>query len=134
MINFVLSVLNSGSTRPNTAISKTNFRATTLIDAEKDNLIATYMHLTKEVLPSMARSERTNWPVSEDHCFQRIILDHVCGGVWYEHLDRPAYKNLTNTQAETAVRLCRDIADGQADLEQLNKQSLIWRGKRQAPS
>ena len=101
---------------------------------EKDTLIATYMHLTKEVLPSMARSDRTNWPVSEDHCFQRIILDHVCGGVWYEHLDRPAYKNLTNTQAETAVRLCRDIADGQADLEQLNKQSLIWRGKRQAPS
>ena len=61
---------------------------------EKDTLIATYMHLTKVVLPSMARSDLTNWPVSEDHCFQRIILDHVCGGVWYEHLDRPAYKTL----------------------------------------
>ena len=71
---------------------------------EKDTLIATYMHLTKEVLPSMARNDRTSWPVSEDHCFQRIVLDHVCGGVWYDHLDRPAYKNLTNEQAKTATQ------------------------------
>ena len=102
-----------------------------MIDAEKDSLIATYMHLTKEVLPSMARSDRTNWPVSEDHCFQRIILDQVCGGVWYEHLGRPAYKHLTKDQVQRAVELCQIIADGQADLKQLNQQSLIWRGKRQ---
>ena len=105
------------------------------MDAEKekkDSLIATYMHLTKEVLPSMARSDRTNWPVSEDHCFQRIILDQVCGGVWYEHLDRPAYKHLTKDQAQRAVELCRDIGDGRVDLKQLNQQSLIWRGKLQS--
>ena len=101
---------------------------------EKDTLIATYMHLTKEVLPSIARSDRTDWPVREDHCFQRIVLDHVCGGVWYEHLGRPAYKHLTNDQAERAVELCHDIAGGQADLQRLNQQSLIWRGKRQAPN
>ena len=96
---------------------------------EKDTLITTYMNLTKEVLPSLARNDQTDWPVREDHCFQRIVLDHVCGGVLYEHLDRPAYKNLTNAQAKTAVQLCHDIAGGQADLKQLNKQSLIWRGK-----
>ena len=104
-----------------------------MIDAEKeekDTLIATYMHLTKEVLPSMARSDRTNWPVSEDHCFQRIILDQICGGVWYEHLGRPAYKHLTKDQAQRAVELCRDIADGRADLRQMNQQSLMWRGKQ----
>ena len=99
---------------------------------EKNTLIATYMHLTKEILPSMARSDWTDWPVSEDHCFQRIILDHVCGGVWYEYLDRPAYKHLTDDQAQRAVELCRDIADGRADLKQLNQQSLIWRGKQRA--
>ena len=60
----------------------------------------------------MARSDRTFWPVSEDHCFQRIVLDNVCGGVWYEHLDRPAYKHLTKDQAQRAVEICRDIADG----------------------
>jgi hypothetical protein len=101
---------------------------------DKDTLVANYMRFTKEVLPSLARNDQTDWPVSEDHCFQRIILDQVCGGVWYEHLDRPAYKHLTNDQAKRAVELCRDIIEGRADLKQLNQQSLIWRGKRQAPS
>ena len=96
---------------------------------EKDTLIATYMHLTEEVLPSLARSDRTDWPVSDDHCFQRIVLDTICGGVWYAYLDRPAYKNLTHEQARRAVDLCREIAEGRADLQQLNNQSLIWRGK-----
>ncbi len=94
-----------------------------------DSLIGTYMHLTKEVLPSMARSNRQGWPVSEDHCFQRIVLDTICDGIWYEHLDRPAYKHLTNDQAQRAVKLCQDIIDGRVDLKRLNKQSLIWRGK-----
>ena len=93
------------------------------------NLIENYKHLTKTVLPSMARSGERDWPVREDHCFQRIVLDTICGGVWYEHLVRPAYKHLTNDQAQRAVELCRKIANGQADLKQLNQQSLIWRGK-----
>ena len=100
---------------------------------ENDTLIATYMHLTKEVLPSMARNDQTDWPVSKDHCFQRIVLDDVCCGVWYDHLDRPACKHLTNDQVKRAVELCQNIADGQADLKQLNQQSLIWRGKKRAP-
>lgn len=98
----------------------------------KDTLIATYMNLTKEILPSLTQNDQTDWPVSEDHCFQRIILDHVCGGVWYEHLGRPAYKHLTEDQAQRAVELCCDIADGRVDLKQLNQQSLIWRGKLQS--
>ena len=98
------------------------------------DLIDHYMHLTKTVLPSMARSGERDWPVSEDHCFQRIVLDTIFGGVWYDHLDRPAYKHLTDDQARTAVELCQDIIDGRADLQQLNRQSLIWRGKPWAPS
>ena len=107
------------------------------MDAEKEEKgtqVANYMRLTKEVLPSLAKSGRPDWPVSEDHCFQRIVLDTICGGVWYEHLGRPAYKHLTNDQAQLAVKLCQDIEEGLADLHQLNWQSLIWRGKWQAPS
>ena len=96
---------------------------------EIDDLLSAYLHLTKEVLPALARNGRRSWPVSDDHCFQRIILDHVCGGVWYEYLDCPAYKNLTKDQAQRAVKLCEDIADGHKDLQKLNQQSLIWRGK-----
>ena len=96
---------------------------------ETDDLVSAYLHLTKEVLPALARKGRRNWPVSEDHCFQRIILDHICGGVWYEYLDRPAYKSLTKDQAQRAVKLCEDIANGHKDLQKLNQQSLIWRSK-----
>ena len=94
------------------------------------NLVDAYLHLTKEVLPALAQSGGEQWPVREDHCFQRIVLDTICGGVWYAHLDRPAYKNLTHDQAQRAVDLCHEIAEGRADLQQLNNQSLIWRGKR----
>ena len=94
------------------------------------DLVDAYMYLTKETLPSLARSNGQDWPIREDHCFQRIVLDTICGGVWYEHLDRPAYKNLTHDQAQRAVDLCHEIAEGHVDLRQLNNQSLIWRGKR----
>ncbi|MEM6889758.1 MAG: hypothetical protein AAGD43_18320 [Pseudomonadota bacterium] len=102
------------------------------IDSARD-LVQDYIHLTKVVLPALAQSDARDWPVSEDHCFQRIVLDAICGGVWYEHLDRPAYKHLTRDQAQRAIQLCHEIVKGRADLWQLNHQSLIWRGKRKAP-
>ena len=94
------------------------------------NLVEAYLHLTKEVLPALARSGGQDWPVCEDHYFQRIILGTIYGDVQYAHLDRPASKNLTHDQAQRAVNLCREIAEGRADLQQLNNQSLIWRSKR----
>ena len=97
-------------------------------------LINSYLTLTRNVLPSLAKDGSRTWPVVEDHCFQRIVLDTICDGVWYEHVVRPAYKNLTNEEAQRAVDLCYEIAEGHADLRQLNNQSLIWRGKRQAQS
>ncbi len=107
-----------------------------LIDQKEEtrDLIDTYLHLTKKVLPQLARGDEHNWPVSEDHCFQRIVLDTICGGVWYDHLSRPAYKHLTNDQAQRAVHLCKSILAGQADLHELNQQSLAWRGKTKKPS
>ena len=96
---------------------------------ETQDIIQVYMHFTKEVLPSLAKKKSPDWPVYEDHCFQRIVLDTICGGVWYEHLKRPAYKNLTDEQAKLAVDLCEDIVNGKANLSQLNQQSLSWRGK-----
>ena len=127
--------MNCRGTRPNTGISVSSFRTVAVMNAEKevkDSLIATYMNLTKEILPSWVRNDQTNWPVSEDRCFQRIILDQICGGVWYEHLGRPAYKHLTKDHAQCAVKLCCDIPDGWVNLKQLNQQSLIWRGKLQS--
>lgn len=98
----------------------------------REALAQEYLHLTREVLPEMARLQDTCWPVVNDHCFQRIVLDTICGGVWYNHIARPAYRHLTDEQAQAAVNLCREILAGEADLHALNRQSLSWRGKAAA--
>ena len=77
----------------------------------------------------MTRGGERDWTVFEDHCFQRIVLDTICGGVWYEHLRCPAYERLINDKAKRAVDLCRDIIEKRVDVRQLNQQYLIWRGK-----
>ena len=92
-------------------------------------LVSNYIEMTKKTMPSLANTTHKNWPVRNDHCFQRIILDTVCGGIWYDHLPRPAYKHLSHEQALQAVNLCNDIIAGKADLVALNRQSLMWRGK-----
>ena len=94
------------------------------------DLVSRYSVLTKETMPQLARTSHTHWPVRNDHCFQRIVLDAVCGGVWYDHVARPAYKHLSREQAIHAVALCEDIIAGEADLAALNAKSLVWRGKR----
>lgn len=102
---------------------------TTAETARLADLVSRYMVLTKEVMPHMARDPAVLWPVRNDHCFQRIVLDNVCGGPWYDHLARPAYKHLSRDQAICAVRLCEAIIAGDADLDDLNQNSLRWRGK-----
>jgi len=99
--------------------------------SEKDiqELINSYFNLTKNVLPSLAKDGSRTWPVVDEHCFQRIVLDNICGGVWYEFIDRPACKNLTMEQVVAAVQLCEAIIDGRSNIQELNQQSLIWRGK-----
>ena len=98
-------------------------------DLNSKELVSYYIELTKKTMPQLANTTHKNWPVRNDHCFQRIILDTICGGIWYDHLPRPAYKHLSYKQASQAVNLCNDIIAGTADLVALNRQSLIWRGK-----
>ena len=99
-------------------------------ESQTNNLIKRYIKLTKQVLPKMASDKKLKWPVQNDHCFQRIVLDNICNGSWYEHLERPAYKHLSRDQSLKAVKLCEEIISGNADLHALNRQSLIWRGKK----
>ena len=94
-----------------------------------EELVSYYIEMTKETMPQLANTTNKNWPVRNDHCFQRIILDTLFGGIWYDHLPRPAYKHLSHEQALQAVNLCNDIIAGTVDLVALNRQSLLWRGK-----
>lgn len=95
----------------------------------KSLLVQQYLHLTRIVMPELALTMQKKWPVRYDHCFQRIVLDAICGGIWYDHIARPAYKHLSLQQAKTAVQLCDDIISDKVDIVDLNRQSLSWRGK-----
>ena len=102
-------------------------------DKPKDStfeLVQRYLHFTQTVMPQLALTLKNQWPVQNDHCFQRIVLDNICGGVWYDHVLHPAYKHLSLQQAENAVQLCENIIDGSMDVVDLNRKSLSWRGKR----
>ena len=91
-------------------------------------LEAEWLHLTRAVLPGLAGPR--GWPVRNDHCFQRILLDAACGGRWYDHIPRrPAYRHAADDTLLQAVRLARAVEAGEADLHALNARSLRRRGK-----
>ncbi|MFS0772155.1 GCN5-related N-acetyltransferase [Sphingomonas sp. 1P08PE] len=90
-----------------------------------------WLHLTRDTLPPLAAAR--GWPVSADHCFQRILLDHGCGGRWYDHIPRrPAYVHAPDAVLARAVALAHAVIAGEVDLAALNDRSLAWRGKGQA--
>ena len=87
-----------------------------------------WLRLTHVELPALATERR--WPVSADHCFQRILLDHAVGGCWYDHVaGRPAYRHIDEASLASAVAMGERVRTGEADLSALNRQSLAWRGK-----
>ena len=86
-----------------------------------------WKQLTNRDLPDAAGP---GWPVHLNHCFQRILLDHATGGVWYDAIPkRPAYAHAPDDVLARAVALGEAVLAGRADLEALNRRSLRWRGK-----
>ena len=93
------------------------------------DLEARWLDLTRRAMPAAAADR--GWPVRLDHCFQRILLDHATGGVWYDAVPkRPAYAHAPDAVLRRAVALGEAALAGDADLAALNRQSLAWRGKR----
>jgi hypothetical protein len=92
-------------------------------------LEARWLELTRRLLPQAAAGRR--WPIRRDHCFQRVLLDNACGGVWYDCIaGRPAYRAAADPILAAATALGDDVVAGRADLSALNAASLRWRGKR----
>ena len=90
-----------------------------------------WLHLTREALPAIA--EARGWPIRNDHCFQRVLLDAACGGCWYDHVTgRPAYRAASDDVLTRAVTLADQVLSGAADLLALNRQSLVWRGRQRS--
>ena len=90
---------------------------------------ARWLSLTREAMPAV--SEARGWPVRADHCFQRILLDNACGGVWYDRIARrPAYVHAERALLDRAITLGEAVLAGTADLADLNARSLAWRRLR----
>ncbi len=96
---------------------------------DEDALRRRWLVLTRQRLPERARAER--WPLRLDHCFQRVLLDQVCGGRWYDHVaGRPAYRHLRTPRLAAAVELGERLErEGEPLLRRLDEDSLRWRGK-----
>jgi hypothetical protein len=74
------------------------------------------------------------WALRHDHCFQRVVLDAVCGARWYDHVQPPAYRNLDEARLTDAVALAlaeQLASDPAAEtlLRRLNAKSPARRGK-----
>jgi len=90
---------------------------------------ARWLDLTRTTLPALAPAR--GWPVFADHCFQRILLDAACGGVWYDHIARrPAYAYADRDILDRAIALAEAAVSGDLDLFALDRQSLAWRRRR----
>lgn len=84
-----------------------------------------YQALINETLPSTYTQ-----PIRFNHCFGRVVLDWLFDDVWYDHVERPAYKNLTADQLAACIgRMEAWLADHNL-LVADNDASLRVRGKR----
>jgi hypothetical protein len=80
-------------------------------------------------LPAVAVERR--WPVTRDHCFQRILLDNAVEGCWYDHIkERPAFAHAPAETLTHALALGESVMRGEEDLAALNCRSLAWRRAR----
>ena len=90
-------------------------------------VVERWFALTRVELPALAGTR--DWPVHRDHCFQRILLDNAVGGPWRDHIAAPAYRHAGEDVLSKAILLGEAAVSGQADLAELNRRSLEWRGK-----
>ena len=95
-------------------------------DAELDALRARWLDLIRRELPEAA-ADHPGWPIRLDHCFARVILDHLCGRPWREAIPAPAYKHLTADQLRAGLALGTALQEDAGLLERLNRASLTGR-------
>ena len=93
---------------------------------------ARWRDLVDRLLPQAAPAH-PDWPVVNDHCFARILLDNACNGPWRESVAAPAWANMPPERLAVAIDLGNAVLSGRADLALLNRRSLQWRGKRRPP-
>lgn len=100
-----------------------------------ESLRQRWTHLYASHLPALALARdpaQDHWPVHLDHCFARIVLDNAIGvdKPWNQTIKSPAVRNMTVEQLQDALALGERVANGDANLVELDHVSLELRGKR----
>ncbi len=98
-----------------------------LISDDLEQLKEIWRHIYQIELP--AHAKQNNWPVHHDHCVARIIYDHVAKDRWDKIWNKPAIHHLNEQQLKACIRTAQNLESGQLNINLLNKQSLIYRGK-----
>ena len=105
--------------------------------ADLDGRREEWKTLYSKTLPQLAKARdpaQRKWPVSLDHCFARIILDNTIGQgtqQWDQVIQKPAVRNMTESQLQDAIDLGTKIQKGEMDLQELDQISLMCRGKNE---
>lgn len=101
------------------------------LERQRNFLESHYLKLTNEVLPQIAIQNQ--WPIIENHCIQRVILDNITQDCWYLQLpktNKPAYRQLNSRQLGSAVYLAISMSlNGHSFVQWLNHCSLSFRNK-----
>ena len=100
----------------------------TLSGADISTLREEYLQKVTEELPAKAQTN-DGWPITDDHCFARVVLDTLFEDEWSHHINRsPAYKQLSEDQLRAAITIAdRMLTEGRPAVEELNERSLRWR-------
>lgn len=79
--------------------------------------------------PAAARAG--GFPIVHNHCFLRVVYDHLFEKKWQEVLDpkKPAYRQLDETQLRRAIAIGHEVMADRERCEIMNARSLRWRGK-----
>lgn len=84
-----------------------------------------WRHLIGERLPRVAQER--NWPITDDHCFARILLDVTLDRPWRDVVKPPAWRHTPICELEKAISLGEALFDKTQNIDDLNKKSLSLR-------
>lgn len=96
----------------------------------REELLGRLFWFIETILPHDAQTQ--GWEIDREESFLRVILDYLVEDEWEKVLDRShvIYDQLSDEQLARAVALAEYLAEGgAARAAEMNRQSLIWRGK-----
>lgn len=77
--------------------------------------------------PAIARAE--NYPITQNHCFLRVVYDHLFQDKWQRILSnkKPAIHQLSAGQLDAAIAIGDEMLKSRILVERLNEESLKFR-------